>query len=558
MAIIESIEPRASWSGPSKAEEELRHRIALEKLLITVSTQLINLPGPAIDRALDDVLEQVGRAVGGEGSLVLLLSDDRSELVRRFGWVPKVEGTVASPPDLLLVAESPALMAAVTGLEPFRLDRVEDLPADGSGEREHLLAQGIRSILGIPIAPRGELLGVLTLVTLSYAREWRDDDVSLLRVVGDIFGAALARKATEEALGDATRRLEATNRELEAGSRRMALLSELGDLLQSSASCDEASMVIANLLPRILEGTAGTTFIFSADRHHLEPAAAWGDGATEQTTFLPEECWALRRGRSHRVAPGATGIVCRHVREVYPGGYVCIPLMAQGEALGVLHVRMSGRGDEPADSAVAAAAANRLALGLANLRLRERLRSQALQDPLTGLFNRRYLEDRLDREVRRARRRGLPLSLVMLDLDHFKRINDTQGHEAGDRVLQAVAEALETTLRAEDVAARYGGEEFTVLLPGTPLEEACWVAEKLRGAVGRLRVRHAGLILPGVSVSAGVAALPEDGEGDAGELLRLADAALYDAKEGGRDRLVAARVDPRAEAAGDRTAGQAN
>ncbi len=557
MAILEIRSPRAVRARPRDAEEELRRRQGLEKLLITVSTQLINLPSHAIEATLDDVLEQVGRAVEGEGSLVFLLSDDRRSLVRRFGWVPKVDEALEPAPVELPVALLPRLMTSVSNLEPFRLDRVEDLPSDGSGEREHLAGTGIRSFLGIPIAPRGELLGVLTLVTFSQQRSWRDDEVGLLRVVGDIFGAALDRKSVEDALGEANRRLESSNHALAAANQRMAWLNELGELLESSEGCEEAAGVIADLLPKILEGTVGTTFMFSKDRRYLEPVATWGTEPTEIGTFPPEACWALRRGRTHQVAPGAGGIVCRHVRSACPGGYVCLPLMAQGEALGVLHVRGKD-GAVTGELARIRSAADHLALGLANLRLRERLRSQALQDPLTGLFNRRYLEDRLDREVRRARRRGLPLSLVMLDLDHFKRINDTQGHEAGDRVLQAVAEALETTLRAEDVAARYGGEEFTVLLPATALEEACWVAEKLRGAVGRLRVRYAGLVLPGVTVSAGVAALPEEGEGDAGELLRLADAALYDAKEEGRDRLVAARVDPQAAVAGDRPAGQAN
>ncbi len=366
----------------------------------------------------------------------------------------------------------------------------------------------------------------------------------MLRVVGDIFGAALDRKSVEEALAEANRRLEVTNRELEAGNLRMGLLNELGDLLQSSGSYGEAATVISELLPRILEGTEGTAFVFRADRRYLEAVAAWGRRAAGPRAFRAEECWALRRGRVHRVASGARGILCRHVDPGTPQGYACLPLLAQGEALGVLHVRGTGGAEPSADPALVEAVAEHLALGLANLRLREKLRSQALQDPLTGLFNRRYLEERLEREVRHARRHRAALSVLMIDLDHFKRINDTHGHEAGDRLLEAVGSALVETLRAEDVAARYGGEEFTVLLPGTALEEACWVAEKVRNTVRRLRVPTAGLALAEVTLSVGVATLAEGGDLEASELLRRADAALYEAKEAGRDRLVAAPLDP--------------
>lgn len=547
MAVLETIDSGERSAPPADPEKAPSRQWPLDKLLITISTRLINLPSRAIDQALDEALEQVGLAVGREASLVFLLSEDRRNLVRRFGWVPPAKPGVAPPPEALRVSECPAMMRAVSGFEPYRLDRVVDLASDGSGEREHLVEAGIRSLLGIPIACRGELLGVLTLVSLSREHRWRDDEVDVLRVVGDIFAAALDRKGTEEALARANRRLEASNHELEAGNRRMRLLNELGDLLQSSGSCEEASVVIGDLLPRILEGTEGAAFVSQRESRRLEAVATWGADGVERPNlpaFPPEECWAVRRGKSHTVAPGATGMVCRHVLVADGRGYTCIPLMAQGEALGVLHVRGSREAGRPEPSLVASAAEH-LALGLANLRLRAKLRSQALQDSLTGLFNRRYLEDRLEREIRRSRRRQTPLSVLMLDLDHFKRINDGFGHEAGDRLLQEVAAALAGSLRAEDVAARYGGEELTVLLPGTGLEEACWVGEKLRAAVRALRIRHGASTLPAITLSVGVASQPECGDHDGAELLRLADAALYEAKAEGRDRLVGAPGDPK-------------
>jgi diguanylate cyclase (GGDEF)-like protein len=225
---------------------------------------------------------------------------------------------------------------------------------------------------------------------------------------------------------------------------------------------------------------------------------------------------------------------------------LCIPLMAQGEALGVLHLRGAALEAEDGRRStrtlqIALSCAEHLALGLANLRLREGLRSQALRDPLTGLFNRRYLEEQLARELRRSERQEGSLGLLMIDLDHFKAINDAHGHEAGDRVLAEVGGLLQQGVRSEDVAARYGGEEFTVLLPETGLDEAVWVAEKLRQACRRLQIRHRGGLIEGLRLSVGAAAFPACGD-DPEELLRAADHALYRAKREGRDRVVAAET----------------
>jgi diguanylate cyclase (GGDEF)-like protein len=189
------------------------------------------------------------------------------------------------------------------------------------------------------------------------------------------------------------------------------------------------------------------------------------------------------------------------------------------------------------------AVADHLALALANLKLRETLRSQSIRDPLTGLFNRRYMEESLERELRRAERRGQPLGVIMLDLDHFSRFNNTFGHQAGDLLLQAFGEMVRSRVRAEDIACRYGGEEFTLILPeatlGVTLERAQQIVETVR----ELHVAQRGHSLGAVTISAGVATYPDHarmGEG----LIRAADTALYLAKAEGRDRVVVAGTDP--------------
>ena len=170
-------------------------------------------------------------------------------------------------------------------------------------------------------------------------------------------------------------------------------------------------------------------------------------------------------------------------------------------------------------------------------RLQAALREQAVRDGLTGLYNRRYLDETLEREVARARREGNPLSLVMMDIDHFKNVNDTYGHQVGDEVLRLLSATLLADIRTEDVACRYGGEEFLILLPNMPLAAALERAESWRSEVAALQVRHGGFQLQ-FTVSLGVASYPEHGK-TPDELTRCADQALYRAKAEGRNRVLA-------------------
>ena len=173
--------------------------------------------------------------------------------------------------------------------------------------------------------------------------------------------------------------------------------------------------------------------------------------------------------------------------------------------------------------------------------MQEALQEQATHDPLTGLFNRRALNETLLHELYRSQRSGEPLTVAMLDLDHFKQFNDTYGHEAGDLVLQAVSELLRCSLRASDIACRYGGEEFTVVMPGSSLDNARNRLDEVRQAIGHLRLRYQNDELPPITVSIGIAELI-DQETDSATLLGRADAALYQAKEQGRNQIVVATI----------------
>jgi diguanylate cyclase (GGDEF)-like protein len=259
------------------------------------------------------------------------------------------------------------------------------------------------------------------------------------------------------------------------------------------------------------------------------------------------DCWALRRGRPYLVDDRHQGIPCAHINRSRAAKYLCVPLLAQGDALGILHLQCNTQ-DQPAalcfdghKQQLAESAAEHLALALVSLKLRERLRQQAIRDILTGVFNRRYMEETLERELRRAERNKSPMGVIMLDIDHFKDYNDLFGHAGGDALLHELGGMLKKSIRGADIASRYGGEEFLVVLPDTTLEITGKRAEDLRQAARELQVYYLDKPLGKITISLGVASFPEHGR-TIEEILKSADTALYRAKKEGRDRVVVAAL----------------
>lgn len=325
-------------------------------------------------------------------------------------------------------------------------------------------------------------------------------------------------------------------------TRESSALAELGELLQSCTSIGEATRVFARMAGKILPEQAGVLYLVSPSRDEVNAVSSWGQGDDYSLNeFAPDACWALRLGRLHRNVEGET-ICCEHLRVTKPDS-ICLPLHAFGETIGMLMVVTANHhSSEYQHLEFLETVAEQLGLALANLRLRETLRNQSIRDALTGLYNRRYLDESFRRELHRASRHHAPLSILTFDIDHFKRFNDMHGHDGGDAVLRAVGHCLQELFRAEDGAFRTGGEEFTALLADTSLEDAVARAEGLRENISQLEVHHENVILPPVSISVGVATYPEHGH-TIDQLMKAADRALYRAKEGGRNRVVAASVD---------------
>lgn len=332
--------------------------------------------------------------------------------------------------------------------------------------------------------------------------------------------------------------------ELHERQRRTLALDRLQSLLLGSNSLDEVYEVTQAACRELFPGTSGALYRIAPSRDAAERVAAWDwPGAGPPARLDPRDCRAIRGGQPYFVEAGTLDVPCPHLQADGRafGRSGCLPLSAQGEVFGILQLV---RFDEPESSvppalrAVAMVVAEQLAVTVAGLELREQLRQQSIRDPLTGLTNRRFLEETMARELARHARNGQQLAVVALDIDHFKRFNDRHGHEAGDRTLVEVARVMRENIRGNDVACRYGGEEFVLLLVECDAPAALTRVQALLEKIRALRLEFRSGGSEPVTASAGVAAGGADGTA-AGLLLRRADLALYAAKNAGRDRAVA-------------------
>lgn len=360
------------------------------------------------------------------------------------------------------------------------------------------------------------------------------------------------RSRAEERVRETNAQLKGMVTRLEEHNRQMLLLNTMGDMLQSCRSLAETHTVIVDSLAKLFPGENGSLALHDPVSGKYRIVAGWGtERQDENREFVREDCWGLRRSRVHEHDCHNLEAICGHLHhQTHPQGckYVCIPLATQGELHGLLHLHGTSAidSDEAPDAAndrrqLIHSASEHISLSIANLKLQEHLRQQSIRDILTGLYNRRHMEESLTREISRSDRSGKPCGVVMMDVDHFKKFNDTYGHQAGDALLNGLGSFILRHVRGEDIPCRYGGEEFILILPGASPEGALKRAEQIRAEVETaLKVPFDDGFLPQVTISMGVACYPVHAK-DAGNTVKAADAALYYSKQAGRNRVTVSR-----------------
>ncbi len=348
------------------------------------------------------------------------------------------------------------------------------------------------------------------------------------------------RKESESELRKATDELKETVNKLERRDREATLLREMGETLQVCNHIQEALQVIINFGNLLFPNSNGTFFMANESQKIVESVCAWAEGVSSEPVFSYDECWALKRNQLHSVVSGSTDLVCSHMSTSFKGSYIGVPLAVSGEMIGLLHVEWPDqRAIDQETREFVQNVGELVSLSISNIRLRETLRNQSIRDPLTGVFNRRYMEETLSREISRATRKKALIGIMMMDIDHFKKFNDNYGHEAGDVVLKEVSQLVQSAIRREDILCRYGGEEFIVILPDANREVTAQRAELLRQKISTLKLEHDNRPLGSITMSIGVSVFPENGEaGD--DIVQAADKALYRAKEEGRNQVCVA------------------
>ena len=366
----------------------------------------------------------------------------------------------------------------------------------------------------------------------------RDSDGKPYRMVGAMMDVT-ERKQMESTLLQSNEKLGQFLEELQQRNREAALLNELSHMLQGCQSAREAYGVIAELSKQLFPHTAGAIYMLNGSLTQISAISSWGASLSTSNTFSSDHCRALRRSATRPLNADQPGMCCLNFAQ-QPGITYCLPIQVQGETLGIFHLQSTSEENLPENKRqLAYTVVEQSEMALSNLKLREALLEQSIRDPLTELYNRRYMEEALNQQLSRVTRQLHPLGLIMIDIDHFKDFNDTHGHAAGDTLLRELGKLLQSHIRGGDVACRYGGEEFLLIMPDASLEAAHQRAVLLQEEAKKLRVRDAGQALDGITLSLGVAIYPEHGR-SIDSVLRAADAALYRAKQEGRDRVVVA------------------
>lgn len=525
----------------SEATGSVRHTLITERLMSDLLTTLLSAENGQRGYLISGGQRNLAQFYEASGALPQKLAALRQEVSDnplQVSRIAQLQATIKSK----LEDMSATIQSGIVG--------AGDSLAAGEHGRAPVSIAASQAILQEMAAEEAQLLAEREKI---YDARWRISVVSMLAfaVTSGVLILALfilVRRENRHRLksaavhGRQVVEIERTLRTLELERNQIARINEISSFLQSCTSLQEIGSLLSAFLERLFPTQSGALYLYAASRNQLVRHAQWGGGGSAEVVQT-EQCWALRRGQIHR--SGAATPVCTHHEEHVSGREgLCLPLVAYGETIGLLSFSakpdhgQAGEGDtfDSSTSHFAEMVARQISLAVANLQLRDTLKDQAIRDPLTGTFNRRYLQLVGEKEIAQSLRLKQPLAVVMLDVDHFKQFNDVHGHAAGDLVLVSVCDYIRRQIRESDWMFRYGGEEFVLLIGEASLAEIEARVGALCRGVAELTIAKANAVLPSVTISIGVAVISEI-ETTLQAALRQADQALYASKAAGRNRV---------------------
>lgn len=531
-------------SDSQKKITGMQYRTRLEHLIGMIATYFIGLSPDNVDEGVVHSLQSISKFSGIDRCYLMLFAREGhpglTETTRYGNWLNPSQPVGEKVSE----DESHWYQDKFNQAEMVHVSDNLATTDESVDWNSWLRSKGLKSFTAIPMVSNRTLIGYLGLETVRTDLEFTTEMAALYKLAAEMFVNILEKKWTARQYKENQEKAFLQIRQLEQQNSENEIITEMGDLLQACRTADEAYPIITRYVQRLIPQGKGSLYMIHDPKDPAERVAYWGEKVPNpaENELISNECWSLRRGRMYVVHDPLVEPICGHIKDPIQKGYICVPLNAHGTAAGVLHLRMQENRAGSQDvtdtkQRLAMKIAEYIAMPLTNLKLRDRLRSQAIRDPLTGLFNRRYMEETLEREIRRAVRHSTSVGIIMFDIDRMKPINDRFGHDAGDVLLRGLGRELIGMFRGEDVACRYGGDEFTIVLPEATLAEVWRRAEQMRDSIKRLDLNYNGNPLGKISLSIGVAAFPDHGQ-TAERVLLACDAASYASKSEGGDRIM--------------------
>ncbi len=512
----------------TRYESSINRRLAFEKTISSISSRFI--AHPSIDKAIEESLEDMGKLRNAHRAYLFMFNESGDRINNTHEWCaeghpPQKEKFQDLPVDFFAMA-----MTKLKKGEPFHIKTASNLPQNST--REAMDGQGIKSLLFLPLHLKNKLAGFIGFESTQRTTDWTEDDVSMLRVASEVIAQALERRHQEQEL-----------------QKQMYNLSILYDVGKALNFIDDLSVLISHILDRAIDiagSQKGSLMLYNLESNELIVRVVRGlDKDTEEKILNGEiQCRRIKIGEGIAGRVFATGdsMIINNISEdprfvdsmnTYATNILCIPLKVYQETIGVINMtdKKDGGCFTENDLQTVTALANQVAIAINNAKLYE----LAVTDSITKLLIRRHFMQRLDDEIKRTKRYSHKLVLIMLDFDNFKEINDTYGHQAGDKVLMEVGKILRKAVRASDFVGRYGGEEFCIALPETGGEGAKLFCERLRKTFETTAFTFQDIRIY-KTISIGYAIYPDNAE-DLNDLISKSDLSLYKAKRDGRNRV---------------------